>query len=397
VYISAYNDDSVVTLKVPNPTPVIESLHPASQTVNGPAFTLEVIGSGFLPTSVVQWNGAARTTTYENSTKLSAAISAADILTVGTIPITVFNPAPGGGTSNTVNFTITAPNDNPIPAIQRIEPLGAPAGGPTFTLLVVGNNYLPSSVVRWNGSDRPTTYVSPGTLKASIPASDIAQPGVAGVTVFNPGPGGGISNAKEFTITGPSDNPTPSITRIDPPSATGSGATAASFTLLVVGHNYTIDSQVQWNGSNRPTIYDSSTQLRATISAADIANPGKADVTVVNPAPGGGTSNVAIFTISKIGENPLPVVRSLGFNPGNGTDLTVTITGINFITGATVQWNGVTRQPTAISGTQISFSITNSEFSLPATVTVTNPGPGGGASNELLFNPTVLALPLVIH
>ncbi len=399
VYISAYADDAVVTLKVPNPTPVIESIRPASQPAGSPAFTLYVIGTGFMPTSVVQWNGSARPTTYDSSTKLRADISAADLATAGPfpqlIPITVVNPAPGGGTSNIVNFTITGPNQNPVPAIERINPLAAPAGGPSFTLLVVGSNYLPSSVVQWNGSPRTTTYVNQGTLKASIPATDIAQPGVAGVTVLNPGPGGGTSNAKEFTITGPGDNPTPSITRIDPPSVTGTGATAASFTLLVVGDNYTTDSQVQWNGSSRPTTYVSNTQLKAIISAVDIADPGKADVTVVNPAPGGGTSNIATFTISIIGDNPLPVLRGLAANTSNG--LGITISGINFINGATVQWNGVTRQPTAVNGTQVSFSITSSEFKTPAIITVTNPGPGGGASNELLFDPNLIFLPLLFR
>jgi YVTN family beta-propeller protein len=56
--------------------------------------------------------------------------------------------------------------------------------------------------VRWNGSDRPTT--SNGSINgliAQISASDVAAAGTAAVTVFNPGPGGGSSNASTFTIT----------------------------------------------------------------------------------------------------------------------------------------------------------------------------------------------------
>jgi 6-phosphogluconolactonase len=61
--------------------------------------------------------------------------------------------------------------------------------------------------VRWNGSDRPTTYqpTSPtgavNAVTAQISASDIAAAGTAVVTVFNPGPGGGLSNSLTFTIT----------------------------------------------------------------------------------------------------------------------------------------------------------------------------------------------------
>jgi IPT/TIG domain len=152
---------------------------------------------------------------------------------------------------------------------------------------------------------------------------------------------------------------------------------------------------VKWNGSSRPTAYVSSTQLKATINATDIANPGKADVTVVNPAPGGGSSNIATFTISNIGDNPIPVLRSLTVSSSNGLEMT--ISGFNFSNGATVQWNGVTRQQASVNGTQVSFSITSSEFRTPATIMITNPGPGGGASNELLFEPNLIFLPLAFR
>jgi len=56
--------------------------------------------------------------------------------------------------------------------------------------------------VRWNGSDRPTTSNgSINGLTAQISASDIAAAGTAAVTVFNPAPDGGSSNASTFTIT----------------------------------------------------------------------------------------------------------------------------------------------------------------------------------------------------
>jgi hypothetical protein len=57
-----------------------------------------------------------------------------------------------------------------------------------------------SSVIRWNGADRPTTYVGATQLLAAIPASDVAAAGAAQVTVFTPAPGGGLSTAQTFTI-----------------------------------------------------------------------------------------------------------------------------------------------------------------------------------------------------
>ncbi|MGH9316581.1 MAG: S-layer homology domain-containing protein, partial [Thermoanaerobaculia bacterium] len=104
---------------------------------------------------------------------------------------------PGGGISNGQTFTI---ENYPVPVTTGISPSFAIAGGPDFTLTVNGVSFFPTSVVRWNDSDRTTTYVSESQLAASIPASDIAAVGTATIRVFNPAPGGGLSNGQTFDI-----------------------------------------------------------------------------------------------------------------------------------------------------------------------------------------------------
>jgi len=101
-----------------------------------------------------------------------------------------------------VNFAITSGPD-PVPTINSLDENCAPAGGHTFNLGVYGLNFVASSIVRWNGSDRPTTVpYSSGTplLSAQISASDVAAAGTAAVTVFNPTPGGGSSNPLMLSI-----------------------------------------------------------------------------------------------------------------------------------------------------------------------------------------------------
>jgi hypothetical protein len=62
-------------------------------------FTLTVNGSGFTTGSVVRWNGSNRPTTFVSSTRLTAAIYAADVSTIADIPVTVYDPYPlPGGT-----------------------------------------------------------------------------------------------------------------------------------------------------------------------------------------------------------------------------------------------------------------------------------------------------------
>jgi len=87
---------------------------------------------------------------------------------------------------------------NSIPAISALFPRATAAGGPAFTLAVGGVNFVSSSVVRWNGSDRPTAFVNSGGVTAQIPAGDIAATGTAAITVFNPG--GANSNSVAFSI-----------------------------------------------------------------------------------------------------------------------------------------------------------------------------------------------------
>ena len=92
-----------------NPKPTITSLSPSSATAGGAQFTLTVNGANFVTTSVVNWAGSPRTTTYMSGTKISATINAADIATPGTFKVTVTNPSPGGGTSASSNFTVNHP------------------------------------------------------------------------------------------------------------------------------------------------------------------------------------------------------------------------------------------------------------------------------------------------
>ena len=92
------------------------------------------------------------------------------------------------------------PQNNPVPQIAALSPSTVAGGGAAFTLMVSGTNFISSSAVRWNGSDRPTTFVSSTQLTAAIPASDIATSGSAQVTVFNPAPGGGASSTMALTI-----------------------------------------------------------------------------------------------------------------------------------------------------------------------------------------------------
>lgn len=91
------------------------------------------------------------------------------------------------------------------------------------------------------------------------------------------------------------NNPAPLLNQpLLPASARPGGS---GLTLTVNGTGFVPGAVLQWNGLARTTTVLSSSSLQATIPAADLARPDTASITVVNPAPGGGASNIVYFPI----------------------------------------------------------------------------------------------------
>jgi hypothetical protein len=99
----------------PGTMPAISQLSPSSTSAMGPAFLLTVEGSNFNSNAVINFNGVAQTTTFDNSGQVKATIAASAITAQGSVPVTVTNPGTPGGiygggtqaaTSTAMMFTI---------------------------------------------------------------------------------------------------------------------------------------------------------------------------------------------------------------------------------------------------------------------------------------------------
>ncbi|MBP7148104.1 MAG: S8 family serine peptidase [Acidobacteria bacterium] len=134
--------------------------------------------------------------------------------------------------------------------------------------------------------------LTPGQVKSILreSAQDIDAAG------FDDRTGAGRVDAlAAVLLAGGGQNPAPTLNQLSPSAATAGGP---AFTLVVTGSGFVSGSQVLWNGGARPTTFVGSTELRAQISAADIASGGQAQVTVTSPPPGGGTSGALAFAIT---------------------------------------------------------------------------------------------------
>ncbi len=267
-------------------TPAITGLSPTSVSVGSAAFTLTVSGNNFTQSSVVQWNGQARATTYVAAATLSAQISAADVATLTTATVTVSNAASGGGVSTAQSFAV-APV---VPAITTLSPTTATMGGSAYTLTVNGTGFDSSVEVTWNGSPVDTTFVSATKVTAVIPAADIVKAGSFAVRVWNADGSPNASAPMQVSVVAPPL----ALGSLVPPFVTAGSAT---YEETLDGSGFTVNSVAQWNGSARPTTFVSASRLQMQVTAADIASAGSASVTVADSTTTPAASSALTLTI----------------------------------------------------------------------------------------------------
>jgi len=357
-----------------NPSPSANSLNPTKATVGATALQLRIDGSGFVAGSTVTWNGASLNTTFVTQSQLLATVAPTALAIAGTAQVQVTNPLPGGGTSSALSFTI----ENAVPAVTAVAPANADVGSAGLDLTVDGSNFAPGAEVQWNGASLSATTSQAAQIIVHIPASFLVSAGTAQITVWNPGPGGGASTAIGFAI----NNPVPSVVSVSP-NATPAGGSGL-FTV-VGGSGFVAGSIVEWDGQPLTTMFVSTSQLQVAIPAAEISTVGSAQIQVRNPAPGGGVSNLVGFTI----QNGLPTITAI--SPGNvsaaGKPFTLRVDGNQFVAGATIYWNGLALNTALIAGSlEAQVSADKIVAAGLATISVSNPAPGGGNSAPITLS-----------
>jgi hypothetical protein len=140
--------------------------------------------------------------------------------------------------SKTATATITVPIEDP--ALSDVSPSVVLMGTGPVTASITGDNFFPTSVVQFDGSEVATTYVSQAKLSALIPASNTANASFNSIAVANPTLGGGISPSRGFRVVDPSHI----VLVINPDNISVTTGTSKTLVATVTG---TPDSTVSWS------------------------------------------------------------------------------------------------------------------------------------------------------
>src|SRR5690606_9240132 len=100
----------------------------------------------------------------------------------------VFNAAPGGGVSNAMPLLVRV-RLNQIPTVTSVTPPHLTAGSSGVEITVTGSGFMEESRVLLGFDQRPTTYISPTELRATLTDADVAGGGTLAIRAASPPPG----------------------------------------------------------------------------------------------------------------------------------------------------------------------------------------------------------------
>ena len=188
--------------------------------------------------------------------------------------------------------------------------------------------------------------------------------------------------------------PTPAISSISPATLS---AGASAQTITIMGSGFISSSVIEVGGVAEVTTYVSSTELTATVPAAQLASGAQLPIVVSN----GSTTSSSGTPVNLVVNNPSPTIASVSPSVElvNSSSSVVTVTGTNFVSTTAININGSARPTTYTSATQVSATLTAADLSAAGTLSLTavNPTPGGGtsaAASLAVNNPPIGAIQL---
>jgi hypothetical protein len=303
--------------------------------------------------------------------------------------------------TDTTNNTITGSQSgivvgNPVPAIMGLSAASAVEGSSSINIALSGSGFVASSVVRWNDTSLQTTFVSGTLLEATIPTELLSEETNVSITVSNPGPGGGSSNAETFSVT---DAPI-HASGVNITSAAGSSFTGTVAMLSDDQQNSAaglFTATINWGDSQSSTgTITAAGESSFNVSGTHTYSAGGNYTVHVALSDLGGSMATATSSATVSSSTP-PAITGLsvtsaveGQNNLSNADLPLTVTGAGFVSGSQVLWKGSPLTTTFVSATELQTAVPPANLAEEGTasITVSNAGAGGRTSNAQMFTIT---------
>jgi hypothetical protein len=205
----------------------------------------------------------------------------------------------------------------------------------------------------------------------------------------------GLNSPISVPLQGTGGNPIPAVTSISP---TNVYVNSPATTITINGTGFLPTSTVAlgfFNG-NLSSTYVSANELTAQVPASYFTQATTYSLYVTNPAPGGGESSGTNFQVIALD----PTVQTT--TPSSvvaGTSGAITVNGSNFMTGATVLWNGKAVPTTYVGSSELTAQPSTTQLAHASIVqlSVSNPSPGGVSAPidfDVTFPATITVLDL---
>ena len=297
---------SISGLGLPNPVPIVnQPLLPAAIRPGAAGLTLVVNGSGFVPGSVVYWNGSPRVTQSISGLQLSTSLTAADLATPGTGSVSVVNPAPGGGPSNAVWLPVAYPSPAPVLTVATIPTGMAPSsliaadfnqdGKLDLAVTNSGANTVSILLGHGDGTFAAAVNYSTGNLPMAIATGDFNHDGIPDLAIVNQadntvsillGTGGGAfsSGATYATGTQPAAVVAADLNADGNPDLAIANQADDTVSILLGDGDGAFAPQLAYPAGESPD----------ALIAADFDGDGKPDLAIGNDVTPGGTVTVLL-------------------------------------------------------------------------------------------------------
>ena len=358
-----------------NPVPTITAISSESVLVGSEDTSLTITGTNFISTTKISFGTDVITPVSVTATEAKVVVPKALLAAAKVVPITASNPTPGGGASNAKNFTI----GYPVPTLTAFTASSVLINSTSFTLEIDGKGFTAGARVHFGSDDLAVAAATDSHLSATVPDALLSTARVVPVTVTNPEPLGGTSNSLDFTV----NNPVPTLSALS--TAEADALAEVDLPLEVTGTNFVAGATVDFGPLHLTPGSPNGNLLGVTIPSASMQTGGEIAVTVTNPGPGGGQSNILFFRLN----NPAPVLQSLSQVSALAGDPTfdLTITGAKFVSSSTVDFGPSALVPTSVTKNQMVVNIPELAFATGGViqVKVNNPEPGGGPSGTVDF------------